>query len=159
MSKADELFSTGDTAEDAGEFDVALRCFQQGAALGDAGCLERLGAMYYVGNSVEVDKQFALHCYRRAWWRGGLCAANNMAILYREQGDAKAMIRWFKRAIERGDEDPRVELAKCYLNGNGLKRSVSAASEQLRSALKAQPINVTDASKEEAALLLQTIEA
>jgi TPR repeat protein len=159
MSKAEDLLTAGDAAEDAGDFDLALRCFQHGGALGDAACLERLGHMHAVGNGVDVDKQFALHCYRRAWRRGGLCAANNIAILYREQGDAKAMIRWFRRAIERGDEDARVELAKCYLKGIGVRRSVSTAALQLRLAVKALPFNITEAAREEAAILLRTFEA
>ena len=157
MSKAEELFTIGDAAADHGDFNLALRCFQQGAALGDVACLERLGHMHDVGNGVDVDKQFAMRCYLRAWRRGGLCAANNIAILYRERGDAKAMARWFKRAIERGDEDARVDLAKCYLNGNGVRKSVNAAALQLRLAMKAHYI--TQAGQEEAAILLRTIEA
>jgi TPR repeat protein len=157
MSEAEELFTRGDAAEDAGDLDFALRCFKRGAALGDAACLERLGHMHDVGNGVEVDKQFAMRCYQKAWRRGGLCAANNIAILYREQGDAKAMAAWFKRAIERGDEDARVELAKCYLNGDGVGRSVSTASLHLRLAIKAHYI--TQSGQEEAATLLRTIEA
>ena len=88
---------------------------------------------------------------------GGHCAANNIAILYREQGNLRAMVRWYKRAIERGDEDARVALAKSYLNGDGVRKSVSAAALQLRLALKAHFIS--EAGREEAARLLRDFEA
>lgn len=157
MPTADELFSTGDAAHDAGDFDLALRCFQQGVAAGDVSCLERLAYMYDEGIGVGVDKRFAMRCYQSAWRRGGQVAANNIAILYRQQGNLKAMVRWYKRAIERGDEDARVELAKCYLNGDGVRKSVGSASLQLQLATKAYYI--TEAAREEAARLLQSTEA
>lgn len=93
MIEADDLFLTGDAAEEAGDFDLALRCFQQGAALGDTSCLQRLGYMHDLGIGVEVDKSFAMRCYQRAWMRGCEGAASNIAILYREQGSFKAMAR------------------------------------------------------------------
>lgn len=157
MTRGDELFFAGDAAEDAGDFDLALRCFQEGASLGDVSCLGRLGMMFDVGRGVEVDKTFAMRCYQRAWRRGCGGAANNIAILYREYGNLQAMSRWFKRAIERGDGDARVELAKCYLNGHGLRRSVSAASLQLKLAMKAD--DITEAGREEATNLLQDTDA
>lgn len=156
MTSPEELFSCGDRAEDTGDFALAFRCFQQGASLGDVTCLERLAHMYDEGVGVDVDKSFAMRCYQRAWRMGGHCAANNIAILYREQGNLGAMVRWYKRAIERGDEDARVALAKCYLSGDGVRRSVSAASLQLRLAMKAYFI--TEASQDEAARLLRDIE-
>jgi uncharacterized protein len=155
MKKANELFRKGDAAEDAGDFSRALLCFEQGAALGDDGCISRLGYMYDVGIGVDIDKTFAMRCYRKGWRCGGN-DANNIAILYREQGNLKAMARWFKRAIERGDEDARVELAKCYLNGDGVRKSVRAAATQLRIAVKAHYI--TDDGREEAASLLRVVE-
>lgn len=58
MIEADDLFLAGDAAEGAGDFDLALRCFQQGAALSDKICPQRLGYMYGLGIGVEVDKSF-----------------------------------------------------------------------------------------------------
>lgn len=160
MTKADELFVTGDAAEEAGEFGVARFFFQQGSALGCDNCLGRLAHLYDVGIGVEIDKAFAMRCYRKAWRLGGkFIYANNIAILYREQGDLKAMVRWYKRAIERGDEDARVQLAKCYLHGIGVRKSVSAAALHLRIAIKAEVYyDITEAGREEAESLLRAIE-
>jgi TPR repeat protein len=155
MTNASELFESGDAAEDAGEFGRALLCFEQGAALGCNDCLERLALMYDVGKGVQISKTFAMRCYQKSWRRGGN-PANNIAILYREQGDLKAMVRWYKRAIERGHEDARVELAKCYSNGDGVRRSAGLAKLHLRVAIKAYYI--TEAGREEAASLLRALE-
>jgi TPR repeat protein len=152
MISADILFRQGDDAERAERFDLALQCFERGAALGDADCFDRLGMMYDVGRGVAIDKSFAMRCYQRAWRRGSQVAANNIAILYREVGDQRAMFRWFKRAAEPGDGDAHVELAKCYMDGSGVRKSLPNALRQLNAAVNNS--RISDDSLEEARALL-----
>jgi TPR repeat protein len=156
MVEAEALFRLGDAAEEAKDYVRARQLFEQGAALGHEGCLTRLALMFDVGIGVEIDKPFAMRCYRRAWrrWRSET-AANNIAVLYREAGNRIASFQWFKRAAEHGDGDALVELAKCYLGGLGVRRSAKEAVTRLSAALISS--NICEAGREEAAALLETL--
>src|SRR5579871_6621204 len=101
MAATDLLAEQGDGAEEAGDFALARRSFEEGAALGDEVCLTRLAYMFDVGKGVEIDKQHAMGLYRQAWrrWRSQVAAASNIAILYREAGNVRAMFRWFARGV------------------------------------------------------------
>jgi TPR repeat protein len=92
--------------------------------------------MFDTGVGVEHDKDFAMRCYQRAWRREpNSVAANNIAILYREAGNNRAMFRWFERALSQGERDVLVDLAECYLKGLGVRRSVEQAIRCLSAAL------------------------
>ncbi|MFL6740474.1 MAG: tetratricopeptide repeat protein [Sphingomicrobium sp.] len=126
---------------------------QRAASLGCSACLTRLAYMFDVGIGVEVDKSRAMHLYKSAWRQGNELAANNIAILYRERGQHRLMFQWFLRAEKAGDEDALVELAKCYLNGVGVRKSDQHALRCLASAVSSDCI--TEASREEAEALLE----
>ena len=136
MISTDALFRIGDAAEEAGDHEHARRSFEKGAALGDVYCLMRLAYMFDVGVGVEIDKTFAMRCYQRAWRREpNSNAANNIAILYREVGNHRAMFKWFERAAAQGDPDAFVDLAECHLRGLGVPRSVAQGMRCLSMAL------------------------
>ncbi len=146
------LFRLGDAAEDAGDFQMARRSFERGAELGDQLCLDRLAHQLDVGLGGESDKPLAMRYYRRAWRLGSHTAANNIAILYREAGKRRAMFQWFKRALERGDLDANLQLAKCYLAGTGVRKSVELALRHLAATVSNE--SVFESSREEAEALL-----
>ena len=125
------LFRQGDAAEEAGDFTLAHERFAQCAALGDQAGWERLGYLLDVGYGVSVDKAEAMRCYRMAWRKRSTVAANNIAILYRERGNHRAMFRWFERGALEGDGSGYFNMAKCYLNGTGVRRSLEAAQRCL----------------------------
>jgi len=153
MINTEALFRIGDAAEEAGDYERALQSFEKGAALGDVSCLTRLAYLFDVGIGVAIDKAFAMRCYQRAWRRGRCyIAANNIAVLYRESGKLRAMFRWFERAAKQGDDDALLELAKCYLGGVGVRRSIDQALRRL-SAAASRP-NLFEATREEVAALL-----
>jgi hypothetical protein len=54
-----------------------------------------LANIYDLGVGVSVDKAEAMRLYRRAWRKRSSVAANNIAILYREHDNRRAMFRWF----------------------------------------------------------------
>ena len=155
MVSTDALFRIGDAAEEAGNYDLARRSFERAASLGDAECLSRLAYMFDVGLGVEVDKANAMRLYKRAWRRGSYVAANNIAVLYREQGDDRLMVEWFRRAATRDDGDALVELAKCYLNGCGVRKSNQTALRYLAAATSSNVISET--ARKEAQALLETL--
>jgi TPR repeat protein len=102
---------------------------------------------------VEMDKSHAMHLYKRAWRQGSQVAANNIAILYREQRQHRLMFQWFLRAANAGDGDALVELAKCYLGGVGVRKSSRDALRCLASAIASDCI--TEASREEGQALME----
>ncbi len=155
MVNTDALFSIGDAAEEAGNFNLARRSFERGAALGSAECMSRLAYMFDVGAGVAADKVLAMRLYQRAWRQGSHVAANNIAILYREQGKRRAMFRWFQKAAQIGDGSAQLDMAKCYLEGTGVRRNLQAAIRCLSVALGSDYIS--EAEREEASKLMETL--
>jgi TPR repeat protein len=149
---ADLLFFKGDAAQDAGDFATARQAFERGAALDDPICWVRLGLMFHDGIGCDADKRKAMQCYRKAWRARDQVAANNIAILYREAGNRRAMFRWFERGAAVGDGDALVELAKCFINGIGVRRNLSIALRYINQAIRSE--NITEAGREEAEELL-----
>jgi len=141
MINTDLLFQTGDIAEEAGDFNAAFSAFERGAELGDSSCWVRLGYMFDTGKGVAVSKLEAMRCYRMAWRDQDVCAANNIAVLYREQGKHRTMFQWYQRAADIGDGSAQLEVAKCYLEGIGVRRSAELALLHLTIAVDSEYIS------------------
>jgi len=150
-------FIDGDAKEDAGEFDAARRAFEAGAALGDPNCWSRLGSMFDNGIGYPVDKARAMSCYKRAWRSRDICAANNIAILYRETRKWRLMFQWFQRCVAEGDGDALVEIAKCYRDGIGVRKNRAAAIRALTEAATSQ--SITPTGIEEARAILADLQS
>lgn len=155
MADTDALLRIAYNAAEAGNFDHARQCYESGANLGDAMCLQALGYMYDVGEGVAADKALAMKLYRKAWNRGNHAAATNIAILYREMGNRRTMFRWYERVARAGDGSAQLEMAKCYLNGNGVRKDGRAALRCLAVANASDYI--TEYEREEAQSLLATL--
>lgn len=142
MSEADQdalidLFDAASDAWDDGDEAKALALFKQAADQGDLPSMLNVGYFYDEGVGVPVDKGAAMDWYRKAFDLGEASAGHNIAILYREQDDAKSAAEWFAKAIEAGDVDAHVELAKAYLAGDGVEASEAKAREHLELAVAA----------------------
>lgn len=156
MIDAELCLRRGCEAEEAGDYELARTCYERAAALRDPIGLTNLAYLYDVGLGVAADKARAMQLYRRAWrLHGDGCAANNIAILYRERGDRRAMVRWYQRCAATGDGDAQVELAKCYRDGLGVRRSPEHMARRLAAALASS--HVTDAAREEAEAMMAAI--
>ena len=155
MVNTDVLFRIGDAAEENGNFDLARQSFERGSALGCVECMSRLAYLFDVGAGVETDKDLAMRLYQRAWRRGSSVAADNIAILYREQRKFRAMFRWFQRASLNGNGSSQLDMAKCYLDGTGVRRDPQAALRCLSAAIGSDYIS--EAEREEAWELLEAL--
>ena len=151
----DALLSFAYAAGEDGRLDFQRQCLEQGANLGDPMCLQALGYLYDVGEGVTADKTRAMALYRRAWRRGSHAAANNIAIIYREAGKTRLMFRWFERVARAGDGSAHLELAKCYLEGVGVRRNAPAALRCL--AIAQASFYITEFEREEAQALLEAL--
>lgn len=156
MVATDALFRIADAAEEAGNYELAHQAFERGAALGDCTCLCRLAYLFDTGRGVNVDKATAMRLYRRAWRKErNAVAGMNIAILYRERRDWRSMFRWWQRVAEDGDGSARLEMAKCYLRGRGVKRDLQAALQCLAAA--ASSAYITEYQRELAQRLLRQL--
>jgi len=156
MVSTDALYRIANAAEEAGNHEFARQSYERGAALGDAFCIFRLAHMYDVGELGEPpDKVRAMELYRRAWRKGCPGAANNIAILYRERGNRRAMFQWFKREADAGDGSAQLDLAKCYLKGTGVRKCAQSALRCLASAISSEYI--ADFEREQAQELMERL--
>jgi len=151
----DALLGIAYAAGEDGRLELARQCYEQGASLGDEMCLLALGYMYDVGKGVPSDKARAMKLYRKAWRRGSHGAATNIAILYREQGKHKLMFRWFERVARAGDGSAHLDMAKCYLNGVGVRQNLQAALRSL--AVAKASFYIAEFEREEAQALLDAL--
>ena len=118
----------------------------------------RLAYMYDIGGlGVAADKRRAMQLYRSAWRRGCPGAASNIAILYREQGNARAMFQWFKREADAGDAGAYLDLAKCYVSGTGVRKDAQAALLCLETAVGSGRDHITEVEREEAQTLMHEL--
>ncbi|MBI1406144.1 MAG: hypothetical protein GC145_08475 [Caulobacter sp.] len=159
----DRLFNAADEAWEDGDLARAFDLFRQCAELGDVAAMLNAGYFLDEGLGVKADKAGAMAWYRKAHDLGDASAANNIAILHREQNDMAGAFEWFGKAVALGDPDANVELAKIHLHGLGVPRDEAKAREHLEKALSFEVdhedadedvIYISEAGHEEAAALL-----
>lgn len=155
LVNTDALLRLAWAAGERGDFESARGYYEQGALLGDPECLQALGYMYDIGEGVTQDKARAMMLYRKAWRRGSHAAATNIAVLYREQGKPRLMFRWFERVAKAGDGSAHLDMARCYLNGVGVRKNVQAALRCL--AVANSSFYISEGEREEAQALLETL--
>ncbi len=154
MADVELLLSAGYDAAERGDLAHARRCFEQAAALGDPYGWFQLGLMHDIGEGVAADKDFAMRAYRRAWRTARHCgSANNIAILYKERGQHRQMAEWFRRGAEAGDGDAYFELAKCYRDGVGVRRSQEQTLRCLAAVLSSDYVCEDSVEQAEAMML------
>jgi hypothetical protein len=127
--KKERLFNEANAAWDKGDLGKAFGLFTQSAKLGDHGSQLDLGYFYDIGLHVKMDKKKAMFWYHKAYMQGHAGGANNIATVYRDLGDAKKMILWFKRAAAMGDIDVMLDLGKRYELGDAVVRDIAKAKK------------------------------
>jgi uncharacterized protein len=119
----------------------AARWFRRAAEHGSGPAQNNLGILLGNGNGVRKNVEEALVWLRKTIRAGDLCAVQNIAITYRENGDLKTAFKWFRRAAEAGDGDALIQLGIHYYWGKGVRRNPRAAVRRFRSATKAKNIS------------------
>jgi len=110
-----DLFLAADTAYDQGDLELAFNLFSQAANKGDDSAMSRLSIMYSEGEGVLRNIDQSIYWDLKAIAAGSVVSLNNLAITYRTDGDIEESKKWFEKAIEAGDGDAALELAKTYL--------------------------------------------
>jgi uncharacterized protein len=119
----------------------AAQWFRLAAEHGSAPAQNSLGVLLSDGNGVRKSVEEALLWLRKAFRAGDSCAAHNIAITYRENGDLKPAFKWFRRAAGAGDGDALIQVGIHYYWGKGVRKNPRAAVRCFRAARKAKNIS------------------
>ena len=133
-SEAARLRRRGERQLDKGAGSKAFQSFLDAARLGDEEAQVSAGYTYAYGIVRKVNVEKALRWWKRAYRQGSWAAAFNLGMFFRDAKQWAKALKWFERAIQAGDEDGLVEIAKIHLRYAGdraaglryLKRAVAA---------------------------------
>ena len=119
----------------------AAKWFRRAAEHGLSAAQNTLGVVLSNGDGVRKNVDEALFWLRRAYRAGNACAAQNIAITYRQAGDLRAAVKWFRKSVEANDGDALVQLGIHYYWGKGVRKNPKAAVRCFRMATSAKFIS------------------
>jgi TPR repeat protein len=119
----------------------AAQWFRRAAEHGSGPAQNNLGILLSNGTGVRKNVEESLMWLRRAIRAGDSCARHNIAITYRENGDFKTAVKWFRKAAEADDADALIQLGIHYYWGKGVRKNPGAAVQCFRTATKAKNIS------------------
>ncbi|MDH5636897.1 MAG: sel1 repeat family protein [Nitrospinota bacterium] len=134
----------------------AFELFQKAANMGDSTGMFNLGYFYDLGIHVRKDKDLAIYWYKKALHNNDIAAANNIAIIHKEQKDWKKALWWFHKAAAQGDGDAFYQIAMIYHKGNGVKKNISKAKMYYRQTVGS--FYVTEDTAEKAEKILKKLQ-
>lgn len=117
----------------------------------DHGCASaqnNLGVLLGNKDLGDSDVREAMLLLTSAFRAGESCAASNIAITYRESGDFRKAVEWFRKSIASRDGDSLVQLEIHYYWGKGLRRNPAGAVRLFRKATRAK--NISEAGRDDA---------
>ncbi|MGD0941034.1 MAG: hypothetical protein ABR905_15110 [Terracidiphilus sp.] len=158
VAEAENTFLRAAREQDAGNLLSGFRLLLTAARLGSESAQLNLGYTYDVGIGIKQNRSAAMYWYKKAYRRGkgsGL-AASNIGTIYRDEHKYLQAILWFQHAVEYGDVDANLELARIYLR-RPTERDKAIVC--LRKVLEGvPPVMVGEDSQDEARALLRAIE-
>lgn len=121
----------------------AFAWLRKAAEHGDSSAQNNLGVR--LGNKgYQQDISAAILWLKRAYRQGDTaCAAINLAITYRDTGDFRKAVFWFRKAALNGD-DALLQLGIHYYWGIGVRRNHAAGVRCFRKATKGKYISEAD---------------
>ena len=114
MNKNPE-FAKADRLYDEGKYKKAFDEFLLLAESGDTASMSRVAIMYYQGIGIPICLSKSIAWDEKAAALGDFCAMSNLGCTYRSMGDIRKAKVWFEKALELGDGDAALSLAKMYL--------------------------------------------
>lgn len=149
------LYMKADLLDERKRYAEALPLLVKGAEGGNTSCQILLGNYLSDGRrGVPVDPARAVYWYKRAYKKGDVCSPNNLGMHYRSLGDVDEAYRWFELAVESGDNDAHLALAKIWLHDRGNK---AKAIMHLKAVFQGHPHNSSELGRDEARTLLRRL--
>ena len=116
LPPANDPFTRGWHAFEAGDYSRALSLWLPLAEQGDKHAQSNLGFMYEYGQGTTRDEQQAAHWYRQSARNGLAVAQFNLALMYANGGGIQQnplrAAYWFRQAAEQGLADAQYQLAE-----------------------------------------------
>ncbi|MEN8205258.1 MAG: tetratricopeptide repeat-containing serine protease family protein [Pseudomonadota bacterium] len=132
---ADDPFTLGWQAFEAGDYSRALSLWLPLAEQGDMYAQNNLGFLYEYGQGTGLDEQQAAHWYRQSARNGLAVAQFNLALMYANgvgsRQDPLRAAYWFRQAAEQGLADAQYQLAELLQQYMGVPRSSTAVLDWL----------------------------
>jgi TPR repeat protein len=97
-----------------------------------------------------------MYWYEQAYKQDDACGAFNIGMTYRKEENADEAFRWFERAVELGDREAHLALAKIWLRPRGNKVK---AIEHLNAVFSGNIRDVSGMGRDEARTLLRRLGA
>ncbi len=155
LSSGDLLYMEADLLDGCGRYTEALPLLLKGSKAGDTSCQILLGNYLSDGRKgIPIDRKRAVYWYQQAYKQGCSTAASNLAMAYRKQGDVQAAYRWFELAVESGDNESHLALAKIWLHD---RKNKAKAVKHLKAVFKGNPRDVSELGRDEARTMLRRL--
>jgi uncharacterized protein len=120
---------------------IAAKWFRRAAEHGDGSAQNTLGVLLGNGDGITKNVAEAFFWLRKALHARDTCAAHNLAITYRQIGNLRMAVTWFRKAADAGDDDARVQLGiHCYW-GRGIRKNPEVAIQCFRQAIKGKNLS------------------
>ncbi len=122
-----------------GDYESAVKHFEEAAKLNDHRAMYALGSMYAGGQGVEQDYKKAYTWFRKADKHGRTDAQYKLGLMY-EQGlglkkNNKKAARWYSKAANGGYPPGQYKMGMMYAKGLGVKQNPVKAYAWLSAAL------------------------
>lgn len=131
---------------------TAAEWFRRAAEHGLTPAQNTLGVLLSNGDGIRKNVREAFLWLRKAFRSGDSCAAQNIAITYREIGDLSTSVKWFRKAADAGDGDALIQLGIHYYWGKGIRKNAKEAVRCFRTATKGK--NISEGGRDDAFFLL-----
>ena len=115
-AQSDALWLRAEKQEERGNLRTAFRLMLAAAKLGNAFAQVNVANYYDDARGVRRNRSAALHWYKRAYRRGSSTAAHNIGVVWRNERNFRRAVYWFCRAVELGDPESNLDIAKHFLH-------------------------------------------
>ena len=148
------IWLEAEKAFDSKNYVLAFSLYKKSADLGNVASMNTLGMMYGGGYLQPVDNFKSLEWHMKAFEKDGSCiSCFNIGITYRHLGEIAKSKEWFLKALEKGDDDAALELAKLYMVS---EKEVETVRHYLNQAINSD--SVCESTVEEATALLAALD-
>lgn len=105
-----------------GEYEIAVKYWDEAALKGDADAQFNIGQAYQLGRGVKADLAVALDWYNRAAAQGHLKAADSYGHLLHHHGKVSESLPYLQSSAERGDPRSQYLLGTELFNGFNVEK-------------------------------------
>lgn len=121
---------------------------RRGAAIGDSGALFEL-ATQLDSSEHRAEVREARRIYLRLARLGHTTAMFNLGVSYRQLGEHRRALGWFRKAASGGDGSAQIEVAKAEYLGVGTRRRAPEALRQLLSIVAEERLDISPYEREQ----------